>query len=130
MRTASLGLALLCIVGVVHAERIYRWTGADGKTHYGDMPPGNARDVRGLEPRIGATRPPPAAATQTEQEVAAREAACATKRAQLGTYRNAVQLVERDSLGRQREFTAEERQQLVAKVEAEIQASCEQSTAE
>lgn len=124
MRAASLGLALLCIAGVVHAERIYRWTGADGKTYYGDMPPGDARDVHGLEPRIGTSAPPPAALTESEQEVAARQAECATKRAQLGTYRNAVQLVERDSLGRQREFTPEERQQLIAKVEAELEARC------
>lgn len=108
-------------------DPIYRWKGTDGKTHYGDAPPLGAQDVRNFEQRIG--KPAAAASSQseslTDEEVAARDAACATKRSQLKTYQNATQLIERDALGRDREYTPEERKQLVAKLEAEVQTQCE-----
>ena len=48
----------------------------------------------------------------------------AAKRAQLNTFKNAARLVEKDSLGREREFTAAEREQLVARTQSDLVSQC------
>lgn len=129
MRPVLLASCTLLVMGVASAagDRVYRWKGADGKTYYGDTPPASAQDVRNFDSKFGgpanpALPPPPA--PMTEEQIAARDAGCANKRSQLQSYRNATRLVERDALGREREYTLEERQLLIAKVEAEIQTQC------
>lgn len=130
MRLVLLASCTLLVMGVASAagDRIYRWKGADGKTYFGDTPPSSAQDVRNVENRFAAPANPgaatPARTELTEEQVAALETECANKRTQLKTYRNASRLVERDALGRERVYTLEERQQLVAKVESELQAQC------
>lgn len=128
MRLVLLASCTLLLMGVASAagDRIYRWKGADGKIHYGDNPPSNAQDVRNFDSAFGAPShtPPPSPPPMTEEQIAAREMDCANKRNQLKTYRNAVRLVERDALGREHEYTAEERQQLIARVEADIESQC------
>lgn len=121
---------LLLVMGVASAasgDRVYRWKGADGKMYYGDTPPATAQEVRNFDNKFSEpanVTAPSRAAPATSEEVAASEAECATKRNQLKTYRNAARLVETDALGREREYTAEERQLLVAKVESDITAHC------
>lgn len=131
MRLVLLASCTLLAMGVASAaggDRVYRWKGADGKTYYGDTPPPTAQDVRNFDSKVsGPSSAPgaPAATTMTDEQFAAHETECANKRNQVKTYRTAARLVERDALGREREYTAEERTQLVAKVEGEIQAQCE-----
>jgi hypothetical protein len=105
-------------------ERVYRWKGPDGKIYYGDTPPLGAQDVRNFDRRFAGPAEPPPSPPLTGEQAAAREAKCANMRGQLKTYRNAVRLVERDALGREHEYTTEERQQLIAKVESDIQNQC------
>lgn len=127
MRAVILALCTLLIAGGAFAagERIYRWTGPDGKICYGDMPPSSARDLRNFDKKVGTA----AAAASGENQGAApipamSESDCINKRAQLNTYKNAVRLVERDSLGREREFTVAEREQLASKVQADLESRC------
>lgn len=129
MRSLLLMLGLVCAVGSVHAEKIYRWTGPDGKTYFGDVPAEGARDVRPFDRRVGTGAVAPTGTT-APQTVAASEPECANKRAQLSTYKNAVRLVERDSLGREREFTSEEREQLIARAQSELESKCGDQPAE
>jgi hypothetical protein len=129
MRLVLLASCTLLVMGVVSAagDRVYRWKGADGKIYYGDTPPSSAQDVRNIDNKFSGpanASAPPQPLPLTEEQVAAREADCANKRSQLKSYRNATRLIERDALGREREYSLEERQQLVAKVEAEIQTQC------
>jgi hypothetical protein len=115
-------------VASVAGDRVYRWKGTDGKIYYGDTPPSGAQDVRNFESRFGGPAgpaAPPPAVPLTDEQIAARESDCATKRGQLKSYRTAVRLIERDALGREHEYTPEERQQLIARVEGDIQASCD-----
>lgn len=126
MRAALVALCLLVAAAPCQAEKIYRWTGADGKVKYGDMPPSTAKDVQSFDKRIGTTTAAPAAAAAAptdEQEVARRQN-CTTKAAQLKTFSNATKLIEKDALGREREYTAEERKLLVERTQAEIDAQC------
>lgn len=128
MRLVLLALCSLLVVGVAAAgDRVYRWKGADGKVHFGDTPPSGAQDVSNVDTRFaGRAGPstPPVAPPLSDEQLAARDADCANKRSQLNSYRNATRLIERDALGREREYTPEERQQLVTKVEAELQTQC------
>ncbi len=123
MRAALVALCLLLAAGPCQAQKIYRWVGADGKVKYGDMPPSTAKDVQPFDKRIGPTAATPAAAPTDEQEIA-RQQTCTTKAAQLKTFQNASKLIEKDSLGREREYTAEERKLLVERTQAELDSQC------
>ena len=46
----TLALACLAIAALPAAAQVYKWTGPDGRTHYGDQPPGEAQKQ---ELRIG-----------------------------------------------------------------------------
>lgn len=46
----ALALACLAIAALPAAAQVYKWTGPDGRTHYGDQPPGEAKKQ---ELRIG-----------------------------------------------------------------------------
>lgn len=36
-------LAMMVLVGNVHAADVYKWTGPDGRAHFGDRPPADTR---------------------------------------------------------------------------------------
>lgn len=125
MRAILALVAAVLVAGATHAasgERIYQWMDSDGKTQFGDLPPADARDVRPMGRKFGnssAAAPKPAAT-----DVAANQAECANKRKQIETFRNATRLIEKDSLGREKEFTAEERELLIKKTQAELESQC------
>lgn len=126
MRTALIALCLFLVAGLAHAEKIYRWTGADGKIQYGDLPPRGARNVQDFNRRIGtsAAAGSAAAAPESEAQTEVRRTECATKFAQLKTFKTAARLVEKDSLGREREFTSAEREQLVERTQTDLDKQC------
>jgi hypothetical protein len=131
MRAILVGVCLLALAGTAlgqsesGAKKVYRWTDARGQVHYSDRPDDDARDVQEMKVKFGAATeaivPPPAA---TPEEEARRVAACALKRGQLDSYSNSIRLVEKDSLGREREFTPEERDLLIARTRGEIEQQC------
>lgn len=123
MRNLLLALCLSLSLIEASSAAVYRWTGDDGRTYYGDQPPLGARDVQtvGQRPGIAPTTATPDAA---QAESTAREAECARLRADLNRYRVATKLVETDSLGRERVFTPEEQKLLVAKTEAGVTLTC------
>lgn len=126
MRAALFALCLLLLAGPSQADKIYRWIGADGKVKYGDMPPSGAKNLQPFDSRVGTitAAPKDAAPAPTDEQEAARREACTTKAAQLSTFRKATKLVEKDALGREREYTAEERKLLVERTQAELDSQC------
>jgi hypothetical protein len=128
MRAVFLALCTLLIASGASAAdvHVYRWTSPDGKMHYGDLPPPDAHDIRVFDRRVGTTAANPAApgAQGTPAVPQISEADCTNKRVQLKTYKNATRLVERDSLGREHEFTLAEREQLVTKLQADLESQC------
>ncbi|TDU28147.1 uncharacterized protein DUF4124 [Panacagrimonas perspica] len=131
MRAVLLTLCSLLIADGASAagERIYRWTTPDGKVQFGDQPPSGAQDIRNFDRRVGTTAAAEPAQDRPPQKTVS-ETDCINKRAQLNTYKNASRLVERDSLGREREYTVAEREQLVAKVQADLESQCGDAPAE
>lgn len=112
---AALLLAAL-VPGVAADGRIYRWVDAQGRVHYGDQPARGASEVR--VPRVDASGSPAPAAPAISQ------ADCDRTRAELDNYRQAKDIVERDALGKERRYTPEERQQLIAITEGKLAAAC------
>jgi hypothetical protein len=123
------------------AEKAYRWVDAQGHVHYGDQPgkgaevikvrPGTLPPVAGKpaekvpEPSAGASSSD--APPEDPRVVAQRRAAdCGRRKEQLNTYRHAVRIVEKNSLGDEREYSAEEKERLIKLTEEQIAETCEE----
>ena len=110
-------VAFLALVAVAaQAGEVYKWKDKDGRTHYGDKPKHGAQAVD-----IPVAPPLDPAA---EKAAADRAAECARKRKQLETYRSAPSISETDNLGRTREYSEAERQQLIAQTEKKVAEAC------
>ena len=70
MTRALFLIAALAAAGAAGAQTIYRWTDAQGKTHYtSDPPPGTSRNV--VRPRVNSYAAPAAAGTPAAETPAA-----------------------------------------------------------
>ena len=125
MRATLLGICLLAVVGTgMAAPKVYRWVDARGQVHYSDRPAPDARDIQEVKVKFGATTESVLPSEDPALLEAQRVAACGTKRQQLSIYQNSVRLVEKDALGREREYSLEERELLVARTRGEIEQLC------
>jgi hypothetical protein len=123
-----LGLALATTP--VFAGPVYKWVDPAGRIHYGDQPqPGWKRIEINAPPSSGS--PPPAAKPAAAAASASGIAAlapdaeqCENKRKSLESYQKATRLVERDSLGREKEFTPEDRQKLIELTQQQLDQVC------
>jgi hypothetical protein len=100
------------------AEEVYRWVDEKGRVHYGDTTKRPAERLR-VQPDSGTGLDP-----EMLRDAQARAQECQRRRAQLETYRKADAIRETDVLGRTRELTGEERQQLIAQTEAQVSEIC------
>jgi len=119
----TLALVAATLFGMAEAGQIYKYVDAQGRMHYADQPqPGWKRvDVRPPTNSQESEWSEPGIARGADLE---RATECARKQEQIKTYRNAARIVERDSLGRDKEYTADERKQLIEKTEAEVESLC------
>lgn len=112
----SLGV-VCCVAGA--GGPIYKFVDPQGRQHFADQPKaGWTRiDVRTsvAEPVVEEASP------ETRDQAVTRAADCARKEEQLRTYRNAASVVERDALGREKQYSEEERGRLIAQFEQEVQ---------
>lgn len=117
MKRAS-GLLVLLLGFAAQAAQVYTWTDEKGRTHFSDKPVPSAKKIE--------VNPPGAAAEAAAQETdaAKRAQACQAKREQVETYQKASKVIERDSLGRETEFSEAERQQLIARVQQQADEAC------
>lgn len=118
MNTLS-GLLLLTLALSAQAAQLYKWTDKDGRVHYSDKPVASAQKVEVKAP--GPSQP----ATAADPKLAeARAKECENKRTQLTEYQKATKVIERDSLGKEKEFSEEERVQLIARVQKQVDELC------
>lgn len=99
----------------VQADKLYRWVDDQGRVHYGDRPPQNQR-AQTLK-----LRPPPAAVQQPSVQ---DSEACVQAREKLTEFQQAERIVERDGLGQERIYSAEEREQLIARSQTHVEQTC------
>lgn len=119
-------LLLVCLLAAAAAQagKVYRWVDAKGQAHYGDLPDGDAREVRELSRQVGAETEP-APVPDPAVESARRAAECAAKRQQLDTYEKSVRLIEKDNLGREREFSPQDKATLIERTQVEVVQLCD-----
>jgi hypothetical protein len=65
----------------------------------------------------------------TPEQQAQKRADCDAKKKRLDSYKTATKIVETDSLGRQHEYTEEEKKQLIQKTQQAVQETCGVATA-
>ncbi|MGH8460921.1 MAG: DUF4124 domain-containing protein [Stenotrophobium sp.] len=115
----SCAVLLLTVAAPVLAGSVYQWTDAQGHTHYGDQPAQGARKLM-LEP--GTSQAAPAAETQG---AAAQQAAdCKRQRDQLAIYKSATNIIEKDALGNNHEYSGDERKKLIEQAQSKTDTAC------
>ncbi len=127
MKTRTLCAALLLsgLCAVAQAGDIYKWVDAKGSFHYSDLPQAGWTRVGDRPGTASATIGDDADSNGDERvQALARATDCARKEEQLKTYRNAMRIVERDSLGGEKEYSNEEREKLIAQTEQAIASGC------
>ncbi|MDM4772691.1 DUF4124 domain-containing protein [Solimonas sp. SE-A11] len=118
-RVMALGLALA--VAPAMAAEVYKWVDPNGRVHYGDQPqPGWKRVGVNAPPASSPGSAPAPAAVPGEVD----KAACDKKKQELESYQKAARVVERDALGREKEYSAEDRQKLIALAQKETDDVC------
>lgn len=115
---------LLIAAATAQAEgKVYRWTDAQGRVHYGDQPAGNAQPVAPKVPTLEA--PASGEASPARKTAGALPlGTCEEKKAQLASYRRAAKITETSALGETREYSAEQKQQLIERTEAAVKEAC------
>lgn len=111
-------LPLLLASTVATAGAVYKWTDKNGRVHYTDKPVLTGEKVQ-PKPGTQATEPSPDEVAKAE-----RDAECINHKGQLAVYQSAARLLETDSLGREKEFSPEERQKLIEITEQKVKAAC------
>lgn len=124
MRSALTAFCLLLLAANASAAKIYRWTDSEGRSHFGNQPAPGARNVQAFDQRQGTVLEGGPYATETEEQRTSRLAACADKRKQLSIYQGAAEVIEKDALGRERKYSAEEKKLLITRTEADIEQIC------
>jgi hypothetical protein len=113
------GALLLALAAMTaQAAEVYKWTDEKGRVHFSDRPVASAKKIEVKPP---ANTAPPGPADDDAARIA-RE--CEARREQLLTYQKAARVIERDSLGNEKEFSEAERQQLITRTQAQIAQYC------
>lgn len=130
MRILLTLLSCLLLTPHAHADTaVYRWVDANGRVHYGD-PASAPQGAQAIRPLGGANQQQasnPITSAFDESDPAVDEAACHRARTQLSTYQSAERIIESDALGQQREYSGEQREQLIARAEMAARTACEEA---
>ncbi len=126
-RIGLIGLAVTALLWACSAAAadatLYRWVDKDGHVHYGDQAAPNAKQVN--PKRLGNEDADASAGDAAAAAASAKQAAeCQSKNDQLGRYKSATSITETDALGNTRDYSAEQKDQLVAKTQQYIDAHC------
>jgi len=116
---AGVALVLFAVAGSTQADnKVFRWVDSQGNVHYGDMPP-DAKKARRVEVRApnGAEPPPPSLDAEKLDQ-------CREKLAQIETYRQAARISETDGLGNRREYSDEQKEQLIQRLQGQYANAC------
>lgn len=116
MRLLTL-LALLACASAASATEVYRWVDKDGIVHFGDKPKHDAE-------QLNVEAPGTPVDDASEQAAAARAAECDRQKKQIDTYRQATVLKETNNLGQVHEYTPEEREAFLKRLEQKANEAC------
>jgi hypothetical protein len=117
---ASIGL---CLAASAAAADVYKWKDAQGHVHYGDLSKRGAEKVK-AGPANGESATPADRDKDQEAQKARHDEDCSRKRDQLATYSTAARIVEKDSLGNEKEFNEADRKKLIELTQKQIADGC------
>ena len=128
---AALLAGVACAAGA--ADKLYKWTDAEGVTHYTDSPPPASQefetrviDVPPAPPPVAEAPPGPADAALAAAEAAAPTEACERLRANLAVLRQPGTVrMDLDGDGTAELLTAEQRAEQVATTEERLALDCQ-----
>lgn len=118
----AIGAALLLVSAAAAAET-FRWIDADGGVHYSDRPVQGAEQVQIRTPEVGGPGAAPDQAAEDDDVVRAGQCALARKR--LKDYETSDRLFQEDEFGRQTEIKGEDRVQLIASAQTDVESFCD-----
>lgn len=121
-------LACLCLCALAastSAAEYYRWTDANGVTHYTDKPPVgvNAEKLKS-NARSAPPAPPQAGAQESDGARAERAARCQTERERLETLKKNRSVQIRQASGELKSLSPQEHQEEIAFTEKAIEVYC------
>lgn len=130
MDVKSTFFALLCATAAVfgvHAGQVYKWVDPNGRVHFSDTPqPGWKAVDLNESPATSAAAESDAAdggdQANTREQLRAEE--CQRAKTQLATYKSATKIVERDALGKEKEYSNDERLQLLEQTQKRVNDFC------
>lgn len=124
MKFSSLALLMmLCGGTAMAADQVYKWTDADGTTHFSSSPPEGAEAQEVKLPK--APPPPPPPAEPDDGPAAQRAAACEMAKQNLDTLRNNATVETQQEDGSRRTLSMEEREVMRAAEEKRVEMFCE-----
>jgi len=121
--TSWMVLGLMLLSAPAYSGQVYKWVDAAGHVHYSDQPHPGAKPIGPQTVVVPAAKETVVAG----EKLAPNLADCEKKKKDLDHYRTAAKIVERDALNREREFTQDERQQLVELTQRQVDQLCAQT---
>ena len=117
---------LFGFTSLADATDIYKWTDAQGHVHYGSTPTDNAQKVDVSVPasQIELQKEREKALSADEKH-ANRMEECKRSKEQLVTYQSASSVIQKDSLGGEKELNAAERAKLLQITQQKIKDACQ-----
>lgn len=121
-RTGLAVAALLACAAAAADPTLYRWVDKDGHVHYGDQPGDAKAQLVAPKPSGGGAS---SSGGDADAAAAAKQAAaCKDKSDELDRYKSATTISETDALGNSREYTAEQKDQLLARTQKYLDEHC------
>lgn len=111
---------LLATTSQAGTAKTYRWVDDKGRVHYSDVPVPSAEqvDVKPGSGVVGIPKPPGEGSPDQQDQN------CGRLKEQLATYESATSITETDNLGRQKTYSAGEREQLLSRLRGQVAATC------
>lgn len=116
-----------CAATLASAAEIYKWKDAQGHVHYGAEPAAGAEKVEVNVPasQIQLQKDREKVLSADEKQ-ARRMEECKRGKEQLLTYQNASSVIQKDSLGGEKELNTSERAKLIQITQQKIKEACEE----
>lgn len=102
------------------SAEVYKYKDKQGRIHFSDRPQAGWTPVEVKAPAPAR----PASDAEASDRAARRAVECNAKKQQLDNYRIATRVMEKDALGNEREYSAEQKQKLIDQTQRQVDELC------
>lgn len=128
MDVKSTFFALLCGVAAYAAQagQVYKWVDPSGRVHFSDTPQQGWTpvDLSGAQAAADEATAENAGAADDGSRAKLRAEECKRAKEQLESYQKAPKILERNALGKEKEYSSEERLQLIEQQQKRVRDYC------